>query len=94
MQNATIRANTKVIKSRTQYGLVVDPKQFRIDTFGAIAWPDPFPGQIPSGKTKEKIMTLEDCNNYLTKTIDFNDQNQHSNDFLFEAWNIDPKMVL
>ena len=85
------------IKTMKAYDFGRKPKQYLIDTFQALGWPDPFPKPIStySGKYHDHSIGVRSdaIESYKAYTKKFN-KKLVEEDFLYEAKDINPKRVI
>lgn len=79
-----------LIKTNKTYDFKYDPKQYMIDAFNAIGWPDPFPRPVLTGKFQKPNLSSEKTNEYRKWAKEENIAILKEDNYIFESINVNP----
>ena len=82
------------IKTNKTYDFKYEPKQYLIDSFQVIGWPDPFPRAVLTGKFHMPSISAEKTADYKKWVIKENNQMLEADDYIFESFNVNPELVV
>ena len=81
------------IKTNKTYDFKYDPKQYMVDAFNAIGWPDPFPRPVLTGKFHKPNLSSEKTNEYRKWAKEENIAILKEDNYIFESVGVIPAEV-
>ena len=83
-----------LIKTNKTYDFKYDPKQYMIDAFNAIGWPDPFPRPVLTGKFHKPNLSSEKTAEYRKWAKEENLSILKEDNYIFESVGVNPGQVI